>query len=198
MIINLTGDGKGKTTSALGTAFRALGYGKKVCIIQFMKSENSGEFYFANEIKKRLNKKILIYVFGRKELITKNKKIAKKLKTKSCFEKLKISAKNPEDKKLAELALKKAKDCLKQKPFLLILDEINPAVYFGLVSKKKVLGFLKSALKNSKNTKIILTGRNSPKEFVEVSDIVSEIKSVKHYFDNKKSKIISPVKGIEF
>ncbi|MGB9748335.1 MAG: cob(I)yrinic acid a,c-diamide adenosyltransferase [Candidatus Woesearchaeota archaeon] len=198
MIINLTGNGKGKTTSALGTAFRAMGYGKKVCIIQFMKTENSGEFNFANELKTRLNERILIYSFGSEKLIAKNNDAVKELKTRSCFKKLKIKVKTLEDKKLAKLALKKAHDCLKQKPFLLILDEINPAVYFGLISKRRVLKFLKNSLENSNDTNIILTGRNSPKEFIEISDIVSEIRSVKHYFNNKKSNISAPVKGIDF
>jgi cob(I)alamin adenosyltransferase len=198
MIINLTGDGKGKTTSAFGTAFRALGYGRSVCIIQFMKSGNSGEFNFIKQLNKKIKNKILIYSFGEKELIAKNNKLAKELKMKSCFEKSKIRTKTNKDKLLAKLALKKAYDCLKQKPFLLILDEINVAVHFNLISKNDVLKFLKSALKKSNGTNIILTGRNSPLELIKISDIVSEIKSVKHYFDNKESRTVGPVKGIDF
>ena len=67
-----------------------------------------------------------------------------------------------------------------------------------MISKNDVLKFLKSALKKSNGTNIILTGRNSPLELIKISDIVSEIKSVKHYFDNKESRTVGPVKGIDF
>ncbi|MEM2121114.1 MAG: cob(I)yrinic acid a,c-diamide adenosyltransferase [Candidatus Woesearchaeota archaeon] len=196
MIINITGDGKGKTTSALGVAFRALGHNKKIIIIQFMKTKNSGEYNFIKQLNKsdkRFGKKILIYNFGTNYFLTKSKNKISNKKIGN-VELKKIKEIKSKDKILAEKGLKKAFDCLKQKPFLLILDEINTAVYFGLLNKRKIIKFLRSV---PKETNVVLTGRNSPQDFIKISDIVSEIKCVKHYFSNN-SKIVGPIRGIDF
>ena len=114
-IIVFTGDGKGKTTAAIGTAIRAIGYGKKVVMIQFLKKGDYGEIKFKN-------KDFKIYQFGRKEFVIKPKQ---------------------EDYDLAKEAIKFAEEVLiKKKPFLLILDEVNVALSMELIEEKDVLSLL--------------------------------------------------------
>ncbi len=154
MIHLYTGDGGGKTTSALGVAMRTLGHGKKVVIIQFMKGRtDTGEY----KIQKKL-KGFKIYQFGRKECI---RPISKPLK---------------EDYEFAEKGLKFVEKVLKQKPYLLILDEVNLAAAVGLLKTSDVLKVLE---KKSKNTHLIMTGRHAPEEFIRIADIVTTIEDVK-------------------
>lgn len=151
-----TGSGAGKTTSALGTALRAIGHGKKVVIIQFMKKrEDIGEY----KIKDRLYPLYEIYQFGRREWID-------------------LKSPSEEDKKLAKRGLEFAKKImLEKKPFLLILDEINLAVATGLLSLKEVLSFLDMV---PKEVTVYLTGRHAPKALIDRADFATEIVPIKH------------------
>jgi len=163
-----TGEGAGKTTSALGVALRSVGWNHKVVIIQFMKGWKSiGEY----KVKSRLGRNYEIRQFGRKGF---------------------VNLKNPsqDDKKLAEKGLKFAGKKLKEKPDLLILDEINLAASIGLISKKEVLDLLDKAEK----TTIYMTGRHAPKEFIRRADFATEIRQIKHPSDKK----IPARKGIEY
>ncbi|HDJ96721.1 MAG TPA: cob(I)yrinic acid a,c-diamide adenosyltransferase [Candidatus Aenigmarchaeota archaeon] len=164
-----TGNGAGKTTAALGLALRAVGHKKKVIIAQFMKGRKDiGEW----KVRKRLEPYYEIHQFGRKEF---------------------VNLKNPDKKdiELANKGLEFAKEALKRKPFLLILDEINIAAAFGLVDKKDVLKLLKNV---PPTTTVVLTGRYAPKEFVEIADFVNEVKDVKHPL----RKGIPAIKGIQY
>ena len=164
-----TGQGKGKTTSSLGLALRAIGSGKKVLLIQFLKDGRSSEI---KTIRKYLpNFKVKSY--GRPVFLTKTKLLKK-------------------DYQLASQGLNLAKNALKRGKYdLVILDEINIAVDFGLVSKNNLLKLLKAV---PKKIEIILTGRGAKKEIIEKADLVTEMKEVKHYF--KES--IKARKGIEY
>lgn len=164
MIRLYTGNGCGKTTSALGVAMRCLGHGKKVVMIQFMKGRKDiGEYKIQNKLKN-----FRVYQFGRE-----------------CFIKNQPAK---EDYALAEKGLSFAEKVLKQKKFLVILDEVNLAAKFGLLSKNKVV----KALKNkNKKTNVILTGRYAPKEFMDISDIVT-------VFEEKKRRKMKAEKGIEY
>jgi cob(I)alamin adenosyltransferase len=167
MIIVYTGNGKGKTTAALGLALRSIGYGKRVVLIQFMKGRETGEILAA--------KKILgleIYQFGRKDF---------------------VDPKNPkkEDLDLASKGLEFAKKTAKKKPDILILDEINVAVKFGLLKLEDVLKLIGAT---PKNTTLVLTGRYAPKEIIRKADIVTEMAEIKHHF--KKSA--KAIKGIDY
>lgn len=154
MIHLYTGNGGGKTTSALGVAMRALGQGKKVVMIQFMKGRKDvGEY----KIQKRL-KGFKIYQFGRKECIQP------------------ISKPTEKDYELAEKGLRFVEKVLKKKPYLLILDEINLAAAIGLL---KIPDVLKVLEKKSKNTHLIMTGRHAPEEFIKKADIVTTVEDVK-------------------
>ena len=162
-IIVFTGDGKGKTTAAIGTAIRAIGYGKKVVMIQFLKKGEYGEIRFKN-------KDFKIYQFGRREFVIEPMQ---------------------EDYYLAEKAIKFAEEILiEEKPFLLILDEVNVALSMELIKEKDLL----SLLKKRKDSHIILTGRNASKNIIKIADLVTEMKKIKHYYDTG----IKAIEGLEY
>lgn len=164
-----TGDGEGKTTTALGLALRAVGHGYRVVIVQFMKGRKDiGEYL----IKDRLYPEYNIYQFGKEELVD-------------------LSSPTDEDKRLANEGLKFAKNALKQKPKLLILDEINLALAIGLLEINDVLELLSEI---SDETVVILTGRNAPKEIIDIADLVTEMKKIKHPFEEG----VSAREGIEY
>lgn len=166
-----TGDGHGKTTSALGIAMRAIGHGYKICMIQFMKGrENIGEFMIQKKLKPYFN----LYQFGKKGFI-----LNKKLK-KSDIEK-------------ANEGFDFAKKTMREKKFdILILDEINVAVDFNLIEEQKLLEFIKNY--RDQGVEIILTGRNASKNIIDAADIVTDMKKIKHYYDQG----IDARKGIEY
>jgi cob(I)alamin adenosyltransferase len=150
-----TGEGGGKTTNALGLALRCLGHGYKVVIIQFLKWwKNTGEYKF----KKILPKNYEIYQFGRKGW--------------KGLENL-----TEKDRELCQKALNMAKKKAKEKPKLLVLDEINLALDCKLLSVEEVIDFLKTV---PKETNVVLTGRRAPRQLVEFSDFVNEIVDIKH------------------
>ena len=165
LIIVYTGEGEGKTCAAFGHVLRALGRRKKCVVIKFLKPNKSGE----DVIEKLANEKVKIYRFGNKRFITKP----------SC-----------NDIKLAKKALEKAKEVLKkEKPFLLVLDEINVAISLGLLTEKEVIEFLKEV----KNGIIILTGRGRHKKIEKLADIVTEMREIKHDYPKRKA-----TKGFEY
>jgi cob(I)alamin adenosyltransferase len=165
-----TGNGWGKTTSALGVALRAIGHGHKVIIIQFMKGRKwTGEY----KIRIRLKPNYEIYQFGKKDFVN-LKKPSKK------------------DRQLAIKGLEFAKEAVKRKPNLLILDEINLAVKIGLLDIDDVLEFLDRV---PKGITVYLTGRYAPKKLMARADYVTEIKAVKHPQINVKEKA---KKGIDY
>jgi len=150
------GTGAGKTTNALGLALRSVGHKHKVIIIQFMKWwKNIGEY----KVQKMLAPYYEIYQFGRKGWIG-------------------LSNLNDEDKKLAEKALNFAeKIASEKKPSLLVLDEINLALYCQLLDVRQVIDLLNRI---PKNTDVVLTGRFAPQELIERADFVNEVKDVKY------------------
>lgn len=164
-----TGDGKGKTTAALGLAMRALGWGKKVCMIQFVKGDKKiGEI----RITKSHIPQFSIHQLSRnKNFILKPQKKDKDIAMKTWeFAKKKIFS-NSYD--------------------LIILDEINIALYMNLIEIKDVLEVLKA---KPKKLELILTGQKAPKKIQEIADLVTEMKMKKHpYYKNIQAR-----KGIEY
>ncbi|MBT9170973.1 MAG: Cob(I)yrinic acid a,c-diamide adenosyltransferase [Actinobacteria bacterium] len=183
MIIVFTGNGKGKTTAALGQAIRALGQDKKVLIVQFIKGPwISGEHKFFKKFK--------VQSLKLKAIVT-GKGFVKILGDKLPFS---------EHKKAAEDALKLAKKEINpptggQKWDLIILDEINVAVNLKLIEAADVSKILKNKYpRKSASIDIILTGRNAPKSFIKIADLVTEMKEIKHPFSKG-----SPAKdGVEY
>ena len=164
-----TGDGEGKTTTALGLALRAVGHGYRVVVVQFMKGRKDiGEYL----IKDRLYPEYNIYQFGKEELVD-------------------LSSPTDEDKRLANEGLKFAKNALKQKPKLLILDEINLALAIGLLKINDVLKLLSEI---PDETVVVLTGRSAPKEIIDIADLVTEMKKIKHPFEEG----VSAREGVEY
>jgi len=151
-----TGTGAGKTANALGLALRSVGHKRKVIIIQFLKWwKNTGEY----KIRRLLAPYYEIYQFGRKGWHG-------------------LGNLGEEDKKLAHKALEFAEKIVnKKKPHLLVLDEINLALYCKLLEVKEVLDFLN---KIPKKTDVVLTGRYAPKELVERAEFVNEIVASKY------------------
>jgi len=151
-----TGTGAGKTANALGLALRSVGHKRKVIIIQFLKWwKNTGEY----KIRRLLAPYYEIYQFGRKGWHG-------------------LGNLGEEDKKLAHKALEFAEKIVnKKKPHLLVLDEINLALYCKLLEVKEVLDFLK---KVPKKTDVVLTGRYAPKELIERAEFVNEIVASKY------------------
>lgn len=168
-----TGDGKGKTTAAFGLALRALGQGLKVCIIQFLKSSEryeTGE----NKIAKTLPN-LEIFQFGG-DYACLDESIKDDLRVKRELEK----ALNLVSKIIHE-----------EKYDLIILDEINVALAYGLLNLPDVLGLVKA---KSPQLELVLTGRWAPQELIEVADLVTEMREVKH----PHQRGIKARKGIEY
>ena len=153
-----TGNGKGKTTAALGLALRAAGHGLKTYIGQFIKGQTYGELSSV----KNLTPLITIEQFGRKGFIHVTKDP------------------DEEDIQRAHKGLKKCLGALlSQKYRIIILDEINVAVHFNLLTEKDVQTFLD---KKPENVEVILTGRYAPESFIKRADLVTEMKEIKHYY----------------
>ncbi len=162
-----TGNGKGKTTAAFGTSLRMLIRGKSVFFGQFIKGTDTAEL----EMPKYFPE-FTIKQFG-----------------KGCF----IMRKpDEEDIRMAHEGLKVAAEALKSGRYgLVVLDEVNVAVSVGLLTADEVLDAVKN---RAEGTEVIMTGRDAPSEFIEYADLVTEMKKVKHYFDEG----ISARKGIEY
>jgi cob(I)alamin adenosyltransferase len=151
-----TGDGKGKTTAALGLSIRASGHGLKTYMGQFMKGQHYGELTALRD-----NPYIIIEQYGDIK----------------CIHRDQVTQKHVDQ---AEQGLIKARDAMLSGQYdMVILDEINVTVWFGLLTVKQVLEFLDQ---RPESVEIILTGRNAPQEFIQYADLVSEIKEVKHYY----------------
>jgi len=147
-----TGNGGGKTTAALGVCLRAIGHGKKVLFIQFMKGRMTGELLAARKLKG-----FEIKQFGRREFVD-------------------LANPSAKDKELAKKGMELAKKALKDPPYLLVLDELNLAASCGLVGVEDVLELIGSA---PKRLNIIITGRNAPKELIAQADLATEISDLK-------------------
>jgi len=152
-----TGDGKGKTTCALGLGFRAVGRGLKVFMIQFIKGEDTGELYTAA----RLLPDFTIRQSGLGGFIRKG-------------------SLDPEDVARARQALDLAREIIMAGEYdLVILDEINVAMYFGFFAPDEVLGIIQA---RPSHVEVVLTGRYAPEEIVAAADLVTEMKAIKHYY----------------
>jgi len=169
MIQVYTGSGKGKTTMSLGLALRALGQGKRVFLIQFLKKgRDCGEIKAARRFSK-----FKILQAGRKGWAKKDN----------------VSLK---DKQCAQKGLCAAQAAIEEKNYdLVILDELTIAVDFGHLQLKEVKKILKAA---PESLEIVVTGRDAHPEILKLASLVSEIKEIKHYY---KKGIVARV-GIEY
>jgi cob(I)alamin adenosyltransferase len=161
-----TGPGKGKTTAALGTALRAAGHGLRVLILQFMKGRTD-----VGEVKalSRCELPIEIRQFGRRVFF----------KSRAC-------------EAIDNQGLEAFKTAMQSRAYdLIVLDEINMAIDFGLLNAETVLGLL---ARKPTDLHVILSGRNAPKELIEMADMVTEMTEIKHHYNSG----VQAQKGIEF
>ena len=162
------GDGKGKTTAAMGLAMRAAGRGLRVLIVQFLKSTQTGEL----------------------EIL----KLLPQVKVLRSSEQLGLTFRMNEEQKRRAAVIQQqlfagAREQM-QDTDLLILDEVMAAINAGMLQTEQVAGLLRE---RPAGLEVVLTGRNPPPELIELADYISEIKKVKHPFD----KGIAARDGIE-
>jgi len=164
-----TGEGKGKSSSAFGVAFRAAGWGMKVCVIQFIK----GKWKTGEERAARKFDNIEWHALG---------------------DGFTWDTKNPEqDIKTSRGIWELCKEKVRSEEFdLLVFDEINYCAFYGWIPGEEIAEFIRE--EKPAWMHLILTGRDAPAEVIEVADTVTEMKKIKHAFDAD----ITATQGIEF
>lgn len=167
VIVN-TGDGKGKTTAALGTAFRALGHDKKVCVIQFLKGQGTyGERVMASRLQN-----MDWHICG-KGFVFKKENV-------------------DDDRKVAREGFELAKDIIDSDRYdLVILDEITYLPLYDFLDVGKIVEMIKN---KPARLSIIITGREADEKLIDIADTVSVIEPLKHAYKQG----IKAQKGIEF
>jgi len=168
LIMVYTGDGKGKTTAAVGQAIRALGHGYRVFMIHFMKGRDYGEFLATDKMQN-----LILVRAGRDDFVSRDNP-------------------DPIDVELAENGFKQAEKAVMSGDYnLVVLDEINVAIDYGLIEESRLLELLKN---KPQHVAVVLTGRNASPELVKVADTVSEVLAIKHHYDTGADCC----KGIEY
>lgn len=152
-----TGDGKGKTTAAIGLAIRALGAGWRVFIAQFLKS---GE-YSEHKALAQFSDHLTIKTYGRNVFIK--------------------GEPEEEDRRLAQEAYQEITEIVASGGHrLVILDEANVAVHYGLITVDQILDLID---RRAEGVELLITGRYAHSRLIERADLVTEMREVKHYFD---------------
>lgn len=172
LVIVYTGKGKGKTTAALGIALRAVGHNYKICMIQFIK----GSWHYGEMTSsKRLEPEFELIAIGKGfvGIIDDNTPIEK-------------------HKKIADEALRLSREKIRSENYdIVILDEINYAINLGLVKLEDVLDIIKI---RPPHVNLVLTGNYARDEIIDVADLVTEMKEIKHPFKSG----VKAKKGIDF
>jgi cob(I)alamin adenosyltransferase len=171
LIIVNTGPGKGKTTAAMGTALRAVGQGLKVLMLQFLK----GSWHYGElDAVQAFGDRFVMKQMGRG------------------FVKVGGAETDPEDIRMVEQAWAEAEQAILSGEWdLVVLDEINYAISYGMLDPNKVAAALK---KRPEMVHVILTGRNAHPTIVDLADTVTEMRQVKHAYE----KGIQAQRGIEY
>ena len=172
LTIVYTGKGKGKTTAALGIALRATGYNKKICMIQFIK----GSWHYGEmSSSKRLEPEFEMVAIG-----------------KGFVGILDDNSPREDHEKIAQEAIKISNEKIHSGKYdIVILDEINYAVNLQLISINDVLNLIKN---KPSDVDLVLTGNYAKDEVIEMADLVTEMKQVKHPFQRG----IKAKEGIDF
>ncbi len=170
-LIVFYGAGVGKTSAALGRVARALGRGKKVVIIHFLKGIESGENMFYTTINGTYGNNIEVHLRGFDRFYTNEK------------DREEFLAKTIE-------GLETARKALEKRPYLLVLDEILWTIETGLLSTDQIL----EIVRNRGDTNVILTGRNAPEEIKQEADMVTRFEYEKHYYEQEKK----PIMGLDY
>jgi len=158
LVLVYTGDGKGKTTAAIGQALRSVGHGNRVLVIQFMKGKKYGEVLAA---EKYLAGGLTMVQCGLDSFVMKNDPA-------------------PVDIELARQGLALAKKAVASGDYqMVVLDEINVALDFKLVDLEAVIELIKT---KPASLDLVLTGRSAPAEVIALADMVSEVREIKHHY----------------
>jgi len=153
-----TGDGKGKTTAAIGLAVRAAGYGLLTYIGQFMKGQRYGELTALRQLPG-----ITVEQYG----------------DQGCIRKEEVS---PAHRARANAGLRLAREAtLSRRYDIIVLDEVNVALWFGLLEEEAVVKLLDE---RPPEIEMVLTGRGAPKALLDRADLVTEMRAVKHYYNH--------------
>lgn len=174
MILVITGNGRGKTTSALGTALRAAGWENKVAIAFF---DKGGSHYGEQNILDFLQEKIDTFRFGLKRFDEKTRQFR--------FEN------TQGDKDEALRGLNEVKKLFSKEYFLIVCDEIINCINLDLIQRKDVENLVDAC---PSETHLILTGRNAPDWLKDKADLVSQVDEIKHYFKQGNDAI----KGLDY
>src|SRR5215471_20946439 len=171
LIIVNTGPGKGKTTAAMGTALRAVGQGMRVLMLQFLK----GSWHYGElDAVQAFGDKFVMKQMGRG------------------FVKVGAEKPDPEDVRMVEQAWSEAEKAIQSRDWdLVVLDEINYAISYGMLDPAKVV---ESLTKKPDMVHVILTGRNAHPTIVDLADTVTEMRQVKHAYE----KGVMAQRGIEY
>jgi cob(I)alamin adenosyltransferase len=198
LIYAFTGDGKGKTSAALGVATRSLLNGEKVVWVAFYKQESWG--LSEAKLKDKFENLEMIFTGKGFRITNFDKKLmrdGKELKLATVGDGAKVvdTASEDEHKMAAEYGLQLAANSLQQKPFLLVMDEVLNAVDEGLITEKELL----EVVGNRGETHVVLTGRTGPsgrlpEGLMKIVDLVTECKKIRHPYDLGKLA----VKGLDF
>ena len=171
LVMVYTGDGKGKTTAALGLALRQIGWGRRVFFLQFMKGE--GNVYGERISAEKFLPDLKIEQCGRDFFVD-------------------LSDPDPIDWELAERGFERAVEAINSGEYgLVVLDEACIAMACGLLCTQKVIGLIES---RPSHVDLVLTGRYCPQSIIDVADMVSEVKEIKHHF----TKGVKARQGIEY
>jgi cob(I)alamin adenosyltransferase len=172
LVVVITGNGKGKTTSAMGMVLRACGHGMRSCVIQFMKGDlYSGEW----DVVTRLGELVELHATGKGFCGIRGNPYSRE-----------------EHRANAQAAMELAREKLLAGDFdLMVLDEVNNAVKHRLVDLDELLALLAD---RPERVHLILTGRNAAPEVIDLADTVSEVNEVKHAY----RKQIEPQPGIDY
>lgn len=163
-----TGNGKGKTTAAFGLALRAVGAGLNVFIGQFVKGKTYNEIQAVTKYLKNITVKQ--YGLG-------------------CFI---VDVPTDDDIKAAQMGLKEMQKIIQKGNYdLVVMDEINIALYFKLIHVDEIVELMRN---KPDHVELILTGRYAPDKIINTADLVTEMKEVKHYYRNG----LQAREGIEF
>jgi cob(I)alamin adenosyltransferase len=192
MIYNFCGNSKGKTSTALGTIVRALGFGRKVRVVFFMKHWNTSESAFFEKLQKYPDFDIQFYKAGDDDFIFMEETAITIDEAKRKLQFGKVEERDEEDLKRAQMGYMKALSYLKEDPFLLVLDEILYAAEFGLIGVQQIRHLIDAA--REKDVHLVITGKTSPEEITKLSDLVTEMQKIKHPFD----KGTFAVKGLDY
>ncbi len=153
-----TGNGKGKTTAALGLALRAVGHGMRVYVMQFLKGQDYSELVSS----RRLAPELTLEQVGRDTFVIPGHI-------------------DPVDTQMAQAAFTRARQLVGGGEYdLVILDEINGAVDLGLIALADAVDLVRN---KAPHTELVLTGRGARPEIIELADLVTEMRDIKHYFN---------------